>query len=126
MSTWSGAELRARLAYLGLSVATFSLLTGRSQRYIERVSTGRVGSVSEKISSTVMSLEAQAEEELARWDEATEEGTPIGIPRLNTGQEEGELPPHWYLALAGHHIEKWSDKAQIKWQSPCMTDDYRL
>ncbi len=116
MNDWTGAELRARLAHLGLSIPAFATRTGIDQRYVERVSTGKIGSVSERIHDAVTTLEGLANTELKAWDEATEDGLPISIPRLNEPQEPGDLPPHWYLALAGRLIAKRGTDAQIEWQ----------
>lgn len=115
MGDWSAAEFRARLYGLGLTVKGFSDLTGRNQRGVERAAVG----ISERVSATMIeqveALEARARADLADWDDATEERIRISIPRLNQPAQAGELPPHWYLALAARHIEKWGTDAQIEW-----------
>lgn len=115
MATMTGAEMRATLYLLGLTLDSFSIYTGRDQRTLRRMGAGTTP-VTSPVQEMLEALARQAELELQRWDTATEAGTPIYIPALNTPQEPGTLPPHWYLALAGRHIAEWGLDAQIEWE----------
>lgn len=115
MTTMTGAEMRATLYMLGLTLDSFSVYTGRDDRTLRRMA-GDKTPVTAPVQEMLETLARKAATELERWDAATEAGTPIYIPRLNTPQEPGTLPPHWYLALAGRHLAEWGLDAQIEWE----------
>ena len=114
-STMSGAEMRVALHRLGLTLSAFSKYTGWDSRTLTRQSTG-VLPVPDRVEEKIRELEAQAKVELERFNEATEEGIPIFLPRLSTSQEPGGLPPHWWLAIAARCQEAWGEDAQFEWE----------
>lgn len=113
--SWTGAELRCRLYFLGLTPQTFAVRTGRDLRHVERAVRGISANVSPQMIQQVDDLEELAKEGLRRWDGATQAGQAIVIPILKTPQQAGGLPPQWYEALAGRHIAQWGDNARIEW-----------
>ncbi len=114
-STMSGAEMRVALHRLGLTLSAFSKYTGWDSRTLTRQSTG-VLRVPDRVEEKIRELEAQAREDLERFNDATENGTPIYLTRLNTPQEPGGLPPHWWLAIAARCQGQWGEDAQFEWE----------
>lgn len=108
------AEMRARIGFLGFTLDSFARTTKRDLRDLKRMQSGRLP-VSGPVMQTITDLEIAADEELDRWDEKTKRGEAIYIPRLNAPQPEGALPAHWWLALAGRHLNEWGGQAQIEW-----------
>lgn len=115
--TISSAEFRSRLSFLGLSLGDLANITGWDLRGLRRQATG-VAQVSERTLNTLEQLEEKARLDLARFDDATEDGIPIEIPRLNAVTAEGQMPPSWWHAIAGRLIEKWGEDAQIEYGAP--------
>lgn len=113
---WTGAELRTRAYRLGLSLPSLAILTGLDQRYLERVSAGKIGSVSERIRTAVEELEARADADFEAMRAKCEAGEPISIPRLNMRQEPGRVPAHWWLSLAARLISSDCEGLHIVWE----------
>ena len=109
------AELRARLAFLGFTIDSFTTMLGWDRRTLQRQAGGTTPATQRTVDK-IRELEQLANSQLAQWDAATENGTPIQIPRLTETVMPGDLPPHWYLALAGRHLEKWGDDADVEWE----------
>ena len=114
-SMMSGAEMRVSLHRLGLTIPAFSKYTGWDSRDLTRQSTG-VLRVPDRVEEKIRELERQAAVELERFNAATEDGIPIYLPRLNTSQEPGGFPPHWWLAIAARCQEAWGEDAQFEWE----------
>ena len=110
----TAAEFRARLVFLGFTIDSFTTMLGWDRRTLQRQAGGAT-SVTQRTVDKVRELEQLANTQLAQWDAATENGTPIQIPRLNETVMPGALPPHWYLALAGRHLNKWGEDADVEW-----------
>ena len=111
----TAAELRARLGYLGFTIDSFTTMLSWDRRTIQRQAGGTTP-VTQRTVDKIRELEQLANAQLAQWDAATDNGTPIQIPRLNETVMPGALPPHWYLALAGRHLNKWGEDADVEWE----------
>ena len=113
-SMMSGAEMRVRLNRLGLTIDALAKLAGWDTRTLTRETTG-ARRVSDRTEAKIRELEVRAREDLDRFNDAAEEGTPIYLPRLNTPQEPGGLPPHWWLAIASRCEDVWGEDVQFEW-----------
>ena len=111
----TAAEFRARLTFLGFTIDSFTTMLGWDRRTIQRQAGGTTP-VTQRTVDKVRELEQLASAQLAQWDAATENGTPIQIPRLNEKVMPGALPPRWYLALAGRHLNKLGEDADVEWE----------
>lgn len=121
-TAWTAAHFRARLAHLGLTIDQLAHLTGRDKRGLVRQGTGKAP-VSSRTIAWITDAERQAQQELARFDDATAGGLPIRIPRLSDVVTAGQMPPSWWHQLAGRHIAQWGDAAQIEY-APDGYQDY--
>ena len=110
----TAAELRARLGYLGFTIDSFTTMLSWDRRTLQRQAGGTTP-VTQRTVDKIRELEQLANAQLAQWDAATENGTPIQIPRLNEAVMPGTLLPRWYLALAGRHLNKWGEAADVEW-----------
>ena len=115
MARMSGAEMRARLTHLGFTVDSLAYFTGWDLRGLKR-QVSDVAPVSPRTQEFIETWEREALADLAQFDEATDAGVPIYIPRLNTLALPGQKPPRWWMAIAGRHIAARGDDAQIEWR----------
>ena len=120
----NGAEMRARLRFLGFTLDSFARFAKRDLRALKRYQNGDAP-VARPVEEKIRQLEQLAATQLENWDKATEQGVPIEIPRLNETPSFGELPPHWYLALAGRHIAKWGEDATVEWPGEWEFEDVK-
>lgn len=111
----NGAEMRADLWGLGLSIPALAKLMGWDQRTLERQASGKTP-VTERTEQKIWELQGMADAELERFRVATESGEQIELPRLDQRQEPGGLPPHWWLAIAARHRKAFPDHDEaITW-----------
>lgn len=115
----TGAEFRARLTYLGLTLNWFSGHVGRDARSIRRQVEGVSRSITENNLADLEKLEAEASITLTAFDKATEAGIPIEIPSFDSA---GDRPGTWWHALAGRHIAAWGEDAQIEYSSGIVVE----
>ena len=120
----TAAEFRARLGFLGFTIDSFTTMLSWDRRTIQRQAGGTTP-VTQRTVDKIRELEQLANAQLAQWDAATENGAPIQIPRLNETVMPGALPPHWYLALAGRHLNKWGEDATVEWALEWEFEDAR-
>lgn len=123
--TISAAELRARIDHLGLTPAQFATIAHRDERGIRRQATGTTP-VTPSTLESLWQLEHEARAQLARFDRASEDGTPIILPRYPAKggtPETSDRPASWWHAIAGRHIDKWGEDAQIEYGAPGADED---
>ena len=120
----TAAELRARLAFIGFTIDSFTTMLGWDRRTIQRQAGGTTP-VTQRTVDKIRELEQLASAQLAQWDAATDNGTPIQIPRLNKTILPSALPPRWFLALAGRHLNKWGEDADVEWALEWEFEDAR-
>lgn len=111
--TISSAEFRARLFWLGLNANTFASQTGITLRTVRRQIADRYH-VTPRTVQHLKELEAAAEQDLARFERACEDGVPIVIPRIG---DDGERPAGWWHMIAARTIARWGEDAQILYDS---------
>lgn len=113
MSTMTGAEMRARLTYLGLSPAILAEMHGWDPRDLRREAAGTIP-VSDRTQRRLRELEDQARREVAELHKLP--GT-IHIPRFKGKDEEtpeqrrarwqnGDMPDPWHHAITGRYLNE--------------------
>lgn len=108
---WTGAELRARLGFLGFTLDSYAKYSGRSERMLRRYALEQA-KMPLTLTSEVEALEVLAERQLTVWADSA---GPVRIPRLTLVQEPGQFPAHWFLALAGRYLARFGRVGSIVW-----------